>query len=147
VRSMLRPILPSLERWWSIVGRERSPLWTCAYGGPSGLTLLESEVAAAVQSLVDSPINLVDFGVKNSGRWDCPIQPYGNAGLATDTLMWNVKSLYERRTGDMRTNPFEMDSDPNSASEYESVGGFSELPPTVWTLPYWMMRYYGYLPI
>jgi hypothetical protein len=143
---MVNPIVPSLERWYSIVGREKSPLWVVVVLGPAKLQVHDDDLKNIISILSESPINLVDYGGGNSNRWDCPRQPYGDMGNSTEILIDHILSPVERKISGFDGNPFKLDLMQDATrSYYGSNGGYTEYSPTLWVLPYWMLRFYKLL--
>ena len=110
LKQMVMPMITSLERWYSIVEKEFSPLWLVAFVGPTNLRVKDENLKIIVDSLTDSPINLIDYGVSHSNRWDCVSQPYGDMGNSTEQLLHYVLSPAERQISSFDSNPFLMDS-------------------------------------
>lgn len=142
LKQMVMPMVASLQRWYSIVEKELSPLWLVAFVGPTNLRVDDENLKIIIESLKDSPTNLIDYGVKHSNRWDCVPQPYGDMGNSTEQLFHYALSSTERQILSFDSNPFLMDSKVGATSDYNSGGGYAEYPPTLWVLPYWMLRFY-----
>lgn len=142
LKQMVTPVLPSVQRWWSIVKREHSPLWIALVAGAAGFKVSDWDTKQAIQVLQDYPLDLLDWGIKNSGRWDVKQQPYGDRGDAETLLMQEVRPAYERIVSHYNLNPFKMDSSNDPSVDLFSIGGTSELAPTEWLLPYYMMVFY-----
>lgn len=81
---MITPVIPSVERWWSIVQEERSPLWITILPAASLLSssfnkkIQENQqlIYSSIKSLQLYPLDLISWGYHNTGRWDCVSQPY-----------------------------------------------------------------------
>ena len=51
VSQMTKPVIPSIKRWWSIVKRERSPLWLPIVAGAAQVSVPTHVKRQAVDSL------------------------------------------------------------------------------------------------
>ena len=130
IDSMIALLEPSIERYWTIVLGEKSPLWLGIYAGTAGYTVDESVVSDAVWTLRHSAIDFITWPFKNSDRWDITPDRFFGRDSSTQQMM-QIRPPQETRTGHWNGNPFTMD-DGNGMSEYE---------PAIWRLPYYLMRY------
>jgi hypothetical protein len=132
VQAMVDALVPSLERSWSIVRGERSPLWLGIYAGMgAGLArLCPSSYSDAVWSLRRWAVDLVSWPVVNSERFDLNLSPF-SARDSTNAESQEIISPQERATGHWNGDPFQLDGG----------SGTSESEPSVWRLPYYLMRY------
>jgi hypothetical protein len=138
---MVTPIIPSLKRWSNIVRSEYSPLWSTVIAGAAELTVLQSDIMKIKQNLKMWPLDLIDWDVQNSNRWDCFAQPYGDRGDITQSIMYDIPPMTERQMQHWNINPFLFDSGTSKNNPYTN-GGYVEYASTEWLLPYWMMRFY-----
>jgi hypothetical protein len=76
LKEMISPAIPSVTRWWSIVRGERSPLWINILAATAAIPISEEDIRSTMQSLRYSPLDLINWGYHNTGRWDCVTQPY-----------------------------------------------------------------------
>ena len=76
LEAMTAPVLPSIKRYWRVVRNEKSPLWIAGVAGAAGVIVSSRDIADAVQSLQLWSIDMISWGVRNSGRWDSVQQPY-----------------------------------------------------------------------
>jgi hypothetical protein len=86
-------------------------------------------------------LDLIDWDVQNSNRWDCFAQPYGDRGDITQSIMYDIHPVTERQIQHWNINPFLFESGTSKNNPY-SNGGYVEYSSTEWLLPYWMMRFY-----
>jgi hypothetical protein len=122
--------LRGLERAWQLERAEHCPLWNFIYGALTGRSC---DVDAAVESLAEIPLDLVDHAVDQTGRLDVTERPYPDRHhrpQAERPLSW-----LERPTMKWNGNPYAL----------QGGRGTSEQAGTFWLLPYWMGRYYGFL--
>ena len=118
----------SLERSWQIERAEKCPLWNFIYGATTGRPC-DSE--AAVESLQEIPLDLIEWKVTNSHRADLKLDPHiGRHGerQALVPVRWP-----ERRLHKWNGNPYELDGGNDLTEECG----------TFWLLPYWLGRYHG----
>ena len=118
----------SLERTWAAVRSDRMPVWNIL---SSILLEKDCDINIARSQLEKYPVDLIDWSVTNSHRWDLqhstmtdrfdkpqstrPIPP-----PESQIFRWN-------------TNPFQLDSGSDGAME---------VPGTYFLCAYWMGRYY-----
>ena len=119
----------SLERTWAVSQPEIIPAWNII---ASVLLKKDCEVKVAVNELQKYPVDLIDWKMENSHRWDLledPVVARGGNRQAT-------KSIPTPENGISRwnTNPRQFDT---------GTGGLREETGTYFLLPYWMGRYYG----
>lgn len=130
IHSMVALLEPSIERYWTIVQGEKSPLWLGIYAGTAGYSVDESMVNDATWWLRHSAIDFITWPFKNSDRWDITEDRFFGRDSNTKQMM-EIRPAQETRTGHWNGNPFTMD-DGSGTSEYE---------PAIWRLPYYLMRY------
>lgn len=83
---MIQPVIQSVERWWSIVEEERSPLWINILPAAS-LSYDPKIIQSTVKSLQYYSLDLISWGYHNTGRWDCINQPYTGRDNPDETQM------------------------------------------------------------
>jgi len=110
---------------WEIEKIERNPLWNFVLAGTGAA---EYDVAGALWTLRNFPLDLVDWTIRNSGRGDLTRRPANFRGQETDQLLPPDERPIQRWNG----NPFVLDG---------GVGGLRELAGDEFLLPYWMGRY------
>jgi hypothetical protein len=146
LRKLVSPVIPSIQRWWSIVKHERSPLWLSLVAGVAGVHVSSSEKERAIQSLQLYSSDLIGWSVHNSGRWDCIEQPYYGRDNPDNLLMRNIRPPQERILGHYNIDPFALDSSHEATDAYSGgAGGGVEYSPAEWLLPYWSLRFYDLL--
>jgi hypothetical protein len=143
LESMTAPVIPSIRRFWRIVRSEKSPLWIAGVAGAAGVPVKDLDVVAAAESLQLWALDLIGWGVRNTGRWDCEQQPYYGRDNPAEVQMRNIRPPQERATGHWNVNPLQFDTNHDSTSAYDAGGGMVEYSPAEWLLPYWMMRFYN----
>ena len=156
LRSMVRPVLKSVNRWHSIVRREQSPMWLGAVAlaaradgaadssdssdgsGADILDVTHADVTAATENLQQWAIDMVQWQYDTTAggvRWDVVSSPY----LARDDktpIMRDILPPQERVVTHWNADPY---------TEGVQGSGNAEYAPCEWTLPYWLMVYYGVL--
>lgn len=125
--SLRRLYLLSLERTWRHVRRDRAAPWNFIYGL---LTGRPCDVAEAVETLRDVPLERIRWDVDNSFRWDVPHDPL-RPGRALVALRPSQRDVMN------------WDGDPYRLTG--GAGGRVESDGTFFLWPYWMARYYGLL--
>lgn len=136
VEAMVTPLIAGLERMWSIVQTERSPLWVGVYAGTAGMPVCPITISDAVWSLRRYSIDLIDWPIDNSNRWDItpsPFVPRDSGDNATPEWRQMLPNS-ERAVRKQNSNPFDGNAMGN---------GLSEEAPYVWRLPYYLMLYNG----
>ncbi len=139
-----------LERAWLLARDERSPLWLGIYAGTAGFVAgaakrgqatraaapsgaSAADVAAAAWSLRRWAVDLVNWPVNATGRLDTVVQPFVVRGSTSAPLMRDIRPPAERTTSQWNNDPFAI----------ADGSGYSEYQPSVWTLPYWLMKFNG----
>ncbi len=121
--------LTGLEHHWQYERIERTPLWNIIYGGLSGRPC---DLEAAVQSLAELPLDLIDWPVFNSHRadldWASAVEESGMREQLKAPLPYDEKPI-----GKYDANPFLADH----GSGMQAEDG------TLFLHPYWMARYFG----
>jgi hypothetical protein len=131
--SNLRKVyMGSLERSWQVERAERNPLWNFIYAAGTGRN--EFELEAAIITLQQIPMDLVEWTVVNSHRLDIPINPFNDRFARKQSLV--VLPYDELPMTKWNGNPYRLDGGFNGTREDD--GAF-------FLLPYWMGRFYGYL--
>jgi hypothetical protein len=120
--------LLSLERAWRIERPERNPLWNFIYGA---LTGNPCDAEAAVQTLAEIPLDLVDWPVRNSHRADVRLAPAAGRGGELESV--DPLPADERSVGKWNSNPYRLDGGGEGLAEDD--GAF-------YLLPYWLGRYH-----
>ena len=123
--------LESLERAWQVEAPERNPLWNLIYGVS---TKKPCDLDAAVRTLREIPLDLIDWSVKNSHRADVELDFM--SGRFGELQSVHVLPYDELPALKWNGNPYRLD---------DGGGGHSEGDGVHFILPYWMARYYGYI--
>jgi hypothetical protein len=119
----------SLERTWAISQPEKIPAWNII---SSVLLKKDCDLSVALDELQDYPIDLIDWKMENSHRWDLhedPIVARGGNQQATLPIPTPENGIFR-----WNTNPRQLDT---------GAGGLREETGTYFLLPYWMGRYHG----
>ena len=121
-------ILMGLEHIWRYEKVERTPMWNFIYGAFTGRYC---DVEAAVQTLREIPMSLIDYPIKNSTRkklvYDTEQEQWGEPLQLLEPLPAD-----ERGVGRDDSNPFRPDSGRGTSAEDGSL----------FLIPYWFARYY-----
>lgn len=120
-------ILMGMEHHWQYEKIERTPLWNFIYGAFSGRYC---DVEAAVQTLRETPLSLIEYQIINSTRkklvYNTEMAEWGEPAQLVAPLPAD-----ERRVGRDDSNHFRADSGDGTSAE---DGSF-------FLLPYWFARY------
>ena len=149
VRRMVEALVPSIDRMWTIVKGELSPLWVGIYAGTAKRPVGDKDISDAVWTLRHWAIDMVmclfscsfsdvtntlseqvNWPIHNDNRWDITESPY-YARDSTEHLMRQIRPPQERVTAKWNSDPFVMSSGNGMKEEY----------PGVWRLPYYLMLY------
>ncbi len=121
--------IKSLERTWAVSQPEKIPAWNII---TSILLAKDCDLNVALDELQKYPIDLIDWKMENSHRWDLhedPIVARGGNRQATMPIPTPENEIFR-----WNTNPRQFDT---------GNGGLREETGTYFLLPYWMGRYYG----
>ncbi len=122
----------SLERSWRAVEADRMPVWNVI---ASALLKRDCGLDVALEELRDYPIDLINWSVENSHRWDLvrdPLVDRGRRPQAIYPIRPSESGIYR-----WNTNPKRFDG---------GGGGMTEETGTDFLAAYWMGRYYGFWP-
>ena len=136
VEAMVSALVPGIDRLWTIVKAEKNPLWIATYGGVAGRPVCPLAVSDATWALRHWMVDLMDWPVDNSLRWDITLSPFYPRDAKPDTPhdMRETLSPQEIATMKANKNPFAMGVNGD---------GMGEQCPWQWRLPYYMMVYNG----
>ena len=135
VEAMVTALIPGIDRLWAIIQGEMNPLWMGIYGGTAKRPVSKKAVSSAVWSLRHWVIDLMDWPVDNSMRWDItdsPFYPRDSDPETTPPEMRQTLSPQEIMTMKGNRDPFKQGVNGN---------GQEEEAPWVWRLPYFLMLY------
>jgi len=132
IEEMVDALKPSIERTYSIVQGELSPLWLGIYAGTAGMKISEEQIASATWTLRHWALDLIEWPVDNTPRWDITPSPFYSRD-STDPLMRQIVPPQQRQTNKWNSDPF----------EYAGGSGWGEEYPAIWRLPYFLMAYNG----
>jgi len=122
-------VLMGMEHHWQYEKIERTPLWNFVYGAFTGRYC---DIEAAVQTLREVPLSLIEYKITNSTRkklvFDTEQEAFGEPPQLLAPLPAD-----ERRVGRDDSNHFRLDTGSGTSAE---DGSF-------FLLPYWFARYYG----
>lgn len=122
--------LKSLERSWKAVKSDHMPIWNVM---ASVMLRKDCDVAIALEEIQQFPLDLINWRMENSHRWDLPKDPM----LSRFRRSQSTKAIPTPESGISRwnTNPKEFDS---------GDGGKTEDSGSYYLFAYWMGRYYGF---
>jgi hypothetical protein len=121
----------SIDRWFSTVSRDASPLYNFTYA-----TLIKANPIAFAQTqcislLQDVPLDMIHWSIDNTRRMDVQLVNKPQADrIQTDRLLPPSEIPVLR-----------WDNNPYVAAGGE--GGMAEMCPAFWLWPYWMGRWQG----
>jgi hypothetical protein len=122
----------ALDQWWQNIRREKNPLWTLIYLQSKPTEPVD--LAGAVWTLYRTPMDMIEWTVRNSGRHDITIDR--RRGRFREAQSTQLLAPDERPVMKWNGNPFQVDG---------GNGGRSEDDGSFFLLPYWMGRYLGFL--
>mmetsp|Transcript_19127 Transcript_19127/g.31993 ORF Transcript_19127/g.31993 Transcript_19127/m.31993 type:complete len:834 (+) Transcript_19127:33-2534(+) len=128
---MVKLMIPGYERSWLIFGPEYSPLWTGVYAGVAAQPASALAISRSVWTLRRWAIDLIEWPIDNSQRWDSEMQPF-HVRDSTKVLVRQLRPPAERVQAHWNSDPFAA----------QSGSGQAESEPAVWRLPYYLMLYY-----
>jgi hypothetical protein len=132
LKAMVSLFDASLERAYLLARDERSPLWFGVYAGTAGKSKAHmSDAVAATWSLRHWAPDLINWQIDASIRQDTVIQPFYLRQSVDAELMRDIRPPSERVSSQWNNDPFAV----------HDGNGYTEVQPSVWTLPYWMMRH------
>lgn len=120
----------SLERSWNAVRSDRMPVWNII---ASALLGKNCDLDIALRELQQYPLDLIDWSMENSHRWDLLHDPLPDRQGKAQSVM-PVPSA-ESSVSRWNTNPKQLNS---------GQGGKTEEAGTYFLFAYWMGRYYGF---
>jgi len=133
VQRMVDALVPAIQRFWSIVKGEKSPMWLGIYGGTCGQPVTSEEVSDSVWTLRRWAIDFIRWEIDNTNRWDVTDSPFHARDHEDQPLMRQIRPPSERASHKWNSDPFVWTDD----------NGMSEEMPSIWAYPYWLMRYNG----
>ncbi len=121
--------LQSLERSWKVVRPDRMPVWNVI---ASALLKRDCDLHVALEELQQYPLDLVNWTMENSHRWDLQRDQLVDRGGKVQATK-PIPSL-ESGVSRWNTNPKQFNV---------GNGGKTEETGTHFLFAYWMARYYG----
>jgi len=123
--------LQSLERTWKAVRADRMPVWNVM---ASALLEKDCGLQVAKEELEQYPLDLINWTMDNSQRWDLQHDMLAGRGDANQA----VKPIPtpESNVSRWNTNPRQLNSGLNGTQEEDG---------SYFLFAYWMGRYYGFL--
>ena len=120
----------SLERSWKAVRSDHMPVWNVM---SSVLLSKDCDLKIALEEIQNYPIDLINWSMQNSHRWDLPKDPL----LSRFKRLQSTQPIPTPESGISRwnTNPKEFDA---------GNGGKTEESGTYFLFAYWMGRYHGF---
>lgn len=159
---MVKPLLPSVNRYYSIVARENSPMWLSVIAIASHiendinnkillispdiinnaniikqLDISISDVNNAIESLRRWSIDLIQWETPQNERWDVVKNPFFARDSET-VEMRNILPPQERLQTHWNSDPY-----PIIIGNTPTGYGGAEYAPAEWSLPYWSLVFYG----
>lgn len=130
--ALLAKYREGMGQWWQNIQRELNPLWTYIYKliDPE----LDYDMEGCLWTLRRLPLDLRHFAPNHEHRADLVFENEMDRHGSHQTL--TLLAPDERRIMKWNGNPFSLGSRGNELEEE---------PGTVFTFPYWLGRYYGFL--
>jgi len=122
----------AVDEWWQNIRREKNPLWTLIYLQSKPTTPVD--MAGAVWTLYRTPMDLIEWSVRNSGRRDITMD--NRRGRFREAQSTFLLAPDERPVMKWNGNPFQVAG---------GNGGRTEDDGSFFLLPYWMGRYLGFV--
>jgi len=125
-----------IRRGWIYNRLEQSPLWSFIYGAVTP-NVVDFGWEDAIFNLVNQPIDLIDWTVRNSQRADIKWAPLPDRFKEPQTDITDYPLPPDERSVERwNHNPFKPDG---------GCGGREEKDAGHYLLPYWMGRYHGFI--
>jgi hypothetical protein len=120
----------SLIRSWNAVRNDHMPVWNVI---TSALLNKDCDLKIALEEIQQYPIDLINWKMKNSHRWDLQKDPLGGKSRSPQA----IRPIPTPESGVSRwnTNPKQFDI---------GQGGATEESGTYFLFAYWMGRYHGF---
>jgi hypothetical protein len=122
--------IESLRRSWNAVRSDRMPVWNVF---ASALLKKECDLDIALEEIQQYPVDLVDWSMENSHRWDLPKDPL----LSRSRKPQSTRPIPTPESGISRWNTNPKHFDVGSGGKTEDSG-------TYFLFAYWMGRYEGF---
>jgi len=119
----------SLGRTWSVSQSDKMPAWNII---ASIVLKKDCDLQIALEQLQQYPVDLIDWSMYNSHRWDLQEDPI--VGRGGDRQATRPIPIPESGISRWNTNPRKFDTGRNGTREETG---------TYFLLPYWMARYHG----
>jgi len=120
----------SMARSWTVEQPDRNPLWNII---ASTALDKECDIDVAVNELQDYPLDIIEWGMQNSQRWDLRKNPIADRFLRDQAT--TAIPVAERGISKWNSNPYKFDYNGNGTNEDDGAA---------WLLPYWMGRYHRF---
>jgi hypothetical protein len=130
--ALLQAYRRGIDEWWKNIQREANPLWTFIY--LTGQPQAQIDLSAAVWTLYRTPLDTIEWTVRNSHRQDISWAPGLERAGQREVL--TLLPPDERPIMRWNSNPFVVDGGGNGQGEDDGAA---------FLLPYWMGRYYGFI--
>jgi len=130
--ALLNAYRRGVDEWWKNIQREANPLWTFIY--LTGQPHAQVDLSAAVWTLYRTPLDTIEWTVRNSQRQDISWAPGLERAGQREVL--SLLPPDERPIMRWNSNPFVVDGGSNGQGEDDGAA---------FLLPYWMGRYYGFI--
>jgi hypothetical protein len=119
----------SLERTWAVSRPDKMPAWNII---ASIVLQKDCGLQIALEQLQEYPVDLIDWSIQNSHRWDLQEDPM--VGRGGDKQATRPIPIPESGISRWNTNPRKFDTGRKGTREETG---------TYFLLPYWMARYHG----
>ncbi|WP_215240495.1 ligand-binding sensor domain-containing protein [Dyadobacter helix] len=120
----------SLVRSWNAVRSDRMPVWNVF---ASALLNRDCDLAIALEEIQQYPIDLVNWTMENSHRWDLPKDPL----LSRSGMVQSIRPIPTPESNISRWNTNPKHYDAGNGGKTEDSGSY-------FLFAYWMGRHYGF---
>ena len=135
MKSLVSDLIPAARRMWQLTGGEFSPLWTGIYAGLIRLETAQSVIDRSVWHLRQWPMEFINWSHDHSGRVDVEISPFNARDHDDEPEIRQIRPQSERAVARPNVDVFEL--------HYGS--GTSEFEPSLYKLPFYIMKFYRLL--
>lgn len=120
----------SMQRSWNVEQADRIPIWNII---ASSALQKDCDLNVALEELQQIPMDMINWTVNNSHRWDLPRDPMDDRFGKAQAI--RPIPTPERAVSKWNNNNYKYD---------QGAGGYTEEDGAYFLLPYWIGRYHGF---